>query len=164
MKRLYIDFEFCFGCHACEVACKQENNLPPGPKWISVKTVGPYFVEGKLRMDFIPMTCKHCVKAPCIEACPSEAITQREDGVVLMVADNCIGCLACIEVCPFGALQFNEERGIAEKCHLCHHRIEQGQDPACVQACQAQAIHYTEISDINTATRRGKARSFINPI
>ena len=83
MKKLFIDYTLCFGCHACEVACKQENNLPPGPKWISVKTVGPYQAEGKLKMDFIPMTCMHCANAPCIEACPTEAIFQSKDGVVI---------------------------------------------------------------------------------
>jgi len=144
MKRLHIDFDLCFGCYACEIACKQENNLPPGPKWIRVKTVGPYLTKDGLGMDFIPMTCRHCVDPHCLEACPSEAIIQRGDGVVLMVADNCIGCLACVEACPYGVLQFNEKKGIAQKCHLCHHRLDQGQVPACVQACQAEAIQYTQ--------------------
>jgi Fe-S-cluster-containing dehydrogenase component len=160
--RLFIDYDLCFGCYACEVACKQENQLPVGPKWISVKTVGPKMAAGKLVMDFIPMTCRHCSNAPCITACPEDAITKRNDGIVLITSELCIGCLACIEVCPFGAPQFNAEREIVEKCHLCHHRLDRGLQPACVQACPAGAISYGDMNGITENLRQRLASRLSN--
>jgi Fe-S-cluster-containing dehydrogenase component len=154
---LLVDYDLCFGCHACEVACKQENNLPVGPKWIEVITVGPRKVDGKLVMDFVPMTCMHCIDAPCAAACPVGAITKREDGIVDLSSGLCIGCLACLLVCPFGALQFNPERNTVAKCSLCHHRLEKGLKPACVQACPAGAIYFGDINEITKKTRRRRA-------
>ena len=74
-KNIFIDLEYCIGCRACEVACKQENDIPVGIKWINVIKVGPKMVGDKLRMDFVPMRCRHCAKAPCIDACPEKAIS-----------------------------------------------------------------------------------------
>ena len=156
-NKLFIDYELCFGCYACEVACKQENGLPPGPKWISVKTVGPRKIDGKLVMDFVPLTCMHCGKAPCIDACPEGAINKRDDGIVLISPELCIGCLACLQVCPFSALQFNEERDLVEKCDLCVHRIEHDLKPACVQACPAGAIYFDDANEITEKLRQRRA-------
>ena len=73
-KNIFVDSEYCNGCRACEVACKQENDIPVGIKWINVVKVGPKMVGDRLRMDFIPMRCRHCMKAHCINACPEKAI------------------------------------------------------------------------------------------
>ena len=144
------------------MACKQENKLPVGPKWISVKTVGSKKTAGKLVMDLIPMTCRHCSDAPCMSTCPEGAITKRNDGIVLIARELCIGCLACIEVCPFGAPQFNAELEIVEKCHLCHHRLDRGLQPACVQACPAGAILYGDMNDITENLRQRRAVRLLN--
>jgi DMSO reductase iron-sulfur subunit len=155
--RLFVDHELCFGCYACEVACKQENNLPVGAKWIRVITEGPSYVNGKLSMSYIPMTCRHCTNAPCISACPQDAITRRQDGIVTINAESCIGCLECLSACPFGAPQFNSERDIVEKCNLCVDRVEKGLAPACAQACPAGAIYYGDINEITEKVRQRKA-------
>ena len=152
---LLIDHELCFGCYACEVACKEENNLPVGPRWIQVITVGPRKVGQRLVQDFVPRTCVHCVKAPCIDVCPVEAITKREDGIVLIDPDLCNGCLACIEACPYAAPQFNPEKKVVEKCNLCLPRLEQGLKPSCVQHCPAGAIYF---GDINQAAQELRKR------
>ena len=157
LNRLFIDYELCFGCYACEAACKQENNLPVGPKRIRVITVGPKRVNGRLSMDFIPMTCRHCSNAPCIHACPQEAIRRREDGVVLISSELCIGCQECLSACPFGAPQFNAERDVMEKCNLCLPRLEKGLIPACVQACPAGALYFGEVNEITEKVRKRKA-------
>ena len=102
--RLFIDYSLCFGCYACEVACKQENQLPVGPKWISVKTVGPKKSAGKLVMDFIPMTCRHCSNAPCISACPEDAIKGEKKQRHSIDVTKCIKCGVCIGVCKFEAV------------------------------------------------------------
>lgn len=128
-----------------------------GLKWISVKIVGPKKTDGKLVMQFIPMTCLHCGNAPCIESCPERAITKRHDGIVLISPELCIGCLACLQACPFGAPQFNPDREVVEKCNLCVHRLEKGLKPACVQACQAGAIYFGNISEVTERLRYRRA-------
>ena len=159
--RLFIDQELCFGCYACEVACKQENNLPVGPRWIRVITVGPKKVNGKIVMDFVPMTCRHCSNAPCIHACPQDAVTRREDGIVVISPDLCIACLECLSACPFGAPQYNEEREIVEKCNLCLPRLERGLQPSCAQACPAGAIYFGTAAEIAEKVRQRKAEFFL---
>ena len=76
----------------------------------------------------------------CINACPEDAITKREDGIVLIKEDLCIGCKACIEACPFKAPIYNEEKNVVEKCTLCVHRVEKGLKPNCATHCPAEAI------------------------
>lgn len=125
----------CMGCHACEVACKQEHNLPVGPRLVRVIEKAP---------DFIPIYCHHCAKAPCMEACPEKAIFKNDLGIVLINKELCIGCMACVEACPFGAMQFYEEDEVAVKCDLCVFRIMEGKAPACVAVCPTRCIVYGE--------------------
>jgi len=123
----------CMGCHACEVACKQEHSLGVGPRLVRVIERSP---------AFFPVYCHHCVKAPCKEACPVEAISRTEQGVVLIDEALCIGCKACVEACPFGAMQFDEDRELAVKCDMCVQRQAKGQRPACASVCPTGCIHF----------------------
>lgn len=147
-KNLIIDIEYCTGCHACEIACKQENNLPAGYNWINVLQVGPRMVGNRLRMDYVPMRCKHCAKAPCIEACPEKAITKRSDGIVVIDHKLCIGCMSCAEACPFGVIALDPEKQVASMCNLCMQLTANGQDPACVHHCPSKCIYYGETNEI----------------
>ena len=157
-QKLFVDLEYCYGCQACEVACKQEHNIPVGIKRINVVKVGPSMVGGKLEMDFVPMRCFHCTKAPCINACPEGAITKRSDGIVLINAELCIGCMACFEACPFGVIQLNPENGLAEKCNLCVDRVDAGLQPACVSVCPAKCIYFGDINEIMTIIQDKEAK------
>ena len=150
MKKLamIIDNEVCWGCHTCELACKQENNPPEGSRWMQVRTKGVQKVNGKLSLTYYPSRCRHCSKPPCKEACPVKAISQRPDGIVLVDSVLCIGCKACLEACPFGVMQFNPDRGVAEKCHLCYHRIDRGGRPACVDKCIGRCIYFGSVGEI----------------
>lgn len=130
----------CMGCHACEVACKQEHRLGIGPRLVRVTEKG---------CDFIPVYCHHCAKAPCREACPVEAITRNSQGVVLINEELCIGCQACLEACPFGAMQFDEEKGLALKCDLCINRLLKNQQPACSLVCPTQCIFTGDMSRLS---------------
>jgi Fe-S-cluster-containing dehydrogenase component len=123
----------CMGCHACEVACKQEHALGVGPRLIRVK---------ENAAEFIPVYCHHCAKAPCVDACPVDAIVRDESGIVLIDDTLCIGCRDCLEACPFGAMQFDDEADVAVKCDLCIDRIEDNDQPACVKACATQCIFW----------------------
>jgi Fe-S-cluster-containing dehydrogenase component len=154
-KSLIVDTDLCYGCFTCEVACKQEHGLPVGTNFIKVQQIGPHRVGGKLKMDFVPMACKHCGKPACLEACPVDAIYKRSDGIVLINEETCIGCQLCIEACPFGAPQFVSEKNVVEKCDLCVDRIDQGQLPACVHHCPTEAILF---GNPNTLSRRLQKR------
>ena len=160
-KNLLIDLEYCTGCRACEVACKQENNIPVGIKWINVVKVGPRMVGGKLKMDFVPMRCRHCAKAPCIDACPEKAITKRSDGIVLINPELCTGCMVCFEACPFGVIQLNPETHAAEKCNLCVHRIDAGLEPACVHYCQTNCMYFGNINELMKIIQDREAKSAV---
>jgi len=131
-KRFLMIFQKdCMGCHACEVACKQEHNLGVGPRLIRVVERSPHF---------FPVFCHHCTKAPCKAACPADAIFRNEQGIVLIKEENCIGCRACVEACPFGAMQFEEEREVAVKCDLCIDSVGTGELTACAKACPTRCI------------------------
>jgi Fe-S-cluster-containing dehydrogenase component len=87
--------------------------------------------------------CKHCDEPPCVSACPEEAIAKRSDGIVVMDYALCSGCQACIEVCPYDAIDFDDEKSIAQKCNLCHHRVDRGLIPACADnVCLAHCIYF----------------------
>ena len=153
---IIFDDDLCHGCQACEIACKQEHNLPVGPRWIHVVPRGPEQIGGKLILTFKCIRCMHCGKPPCIDACPENAITKRPDGIVLIESELCTGCKACIEACPFGAPQFTPETGLVQKCTLCVHRVENGISPACVRACPTGAIMFGEVNEVTE--RFGKRR------
>jgi Fe-S-cluster-containing dehydrogenase component len=122
--------------------------------------VGPLEIGNSLRMGFIVMRCFHCTKPVCLNACPTKAISKRLDGIVVIDADLCTGCKACIEACPFGAPQFNPEKNIVEKCTMCMHRIDKGLKPACVEACPNKAIYFGDINQLTELRRQSHANSF----
>jgi len=140
---LTIDHELCWGCKTCEVACKQENNAADGVKLIAVKENGPKEINGKFEFSFHINMCRHCDDPPCMDACQEEAITKREDGIVVMDYDLCTGCQACMDVCPYDAIAYDEGEDLARKCNLCHHRVDQGLLPACADnVCLAHCISF----------------------
>ncbi len=155
MVRHHVVFKrnLCLGCQACEIACKQEHDIPVGPRWIRVFTIGPVRKSGKLHLSFKMVRCVHCSKPVCIDSCPTKAISKRVDGIVLIDDELCIGCGACIEACPFGAPQFNPEKDTIEKCNLCAHRIDEGLSPACVLVCPTKALIFGDDGKINEDVR-----------
>ena len=141
---LTIGEAFCWGCQTCEVACKQENRLPDGVKLIEVREDGPRMVAGRLDFSFRVIRCRHCAEPPCIDACPAEAITRRPDGIVVLDSGSCTGCGACLEACPYHAIAFDTEQGVAQKCNLCHHRVDKGLLPACADhVCPGHCIRFS---------------------
>lgn len=152
---LVYDLERCIGCQACSVACKIENKVAPGLALHEVKTIGgdhpdtPAGVYPNLNMHWSPTLCMHCKDAPCMDVCPSNAITRRADGIVLLETDDCIGlgCKKCTWACPYGVIQVNEAEGVMQKCNLCSHLIDEGKQPACVDACVYEATFFGDLND-----------------
>ncbi len=110
---MVIDLSRCIGCRSCAVVCKMVNAQPPGTWWQRVETVGseehmvPVGEYPNLSEVFLPVPCMHCENAPCVKVCPVGATWTREDGLVLVDFERCIGCRYCITACPYGVRQFN---------------------------------------------------------
>ncbi|MDP2719531.1 MAG: 4Fe-4S dicluster domain-containing protein [Dehalococcoidia bacterium] len=149
---LLFDLKRCIGCRTCTIACKVENDLPVGENWIKVQTLGDPSRDlnsmkyPALKMSFRPVTCMHCQDPPCLKACPDEAISRGEDGIVLIDQEKCTGCELCLPACPYDVIHFDSEARLARKCTLCRPRIEQGLEPFCARECPVGTIHFGELS------------------
>ncbi|GEM_PF-2782514 len=152
-----FNLDRCIGCRSCEIACKMEKELPAGSiRPMRVIELGPEKAGERLRYDFVPMNCFHCGSAPCAEACPTGAMQKRQDGIVFVDAEACIGCKQCIKACPFGAPQYDSATGKVVKCDLCMHRVDAGLEPACVAKCPTRAILAGGIAELRRrALQRG---------
>jgi len=92
--------------------------------------------------------CKHCVRAGCLEVCPTGAIIRTEFDTVVIQSDVCNGCRDCIGACPFGVIDINPVSGTAQKCTLCYDRMRAGMTPACAQACPTTSINFGTIREL----------------
>ena len=148
-----IDQRKCIGCHACTVACKEENQVPLGVNRTWVK----YIEKGVFpdtRRYFSVMRCNHCDDAPCVTICPTVALYRRSDGIVDFDGGRCIGCKSCMQACPYDALYIDPETKTAAKCHYCAHRVEAGLEPACVVVCPVAAIVPGDLDDPHSPIAR----------
>jgi len=149
----------CIGCHACESACSEKNDLPPH---LSFRSVG--YVEGGTFPDYtrmnISMACNHCDDPVCLKGCPTRAYTKHpEYGAVIQDPDICFGCGYCTWVCPYNAPQLDPVAGQVEKCNMCVDRLEVGLKPACVSACLGNALNFGVVE--NTPENREQINTSI---
>src|SRR5579859_2603336 len=149
--RFHFNMTKCIGCRSCEIACNEQNGNPAEIRW---RRIGE--IEGGTYPDtsrhYLSMGCNHCLDADCLKGCPVDAYTKDPvTGIVLHSADACIGCQYCVWNCPYSVPQFNPERGVVGKCDMCHGRLTDGLEPACVNACPESAI---EIEIVNMADWR----------
>lgn len=143
---MLIDLNTCIGCHACSVACKAEFDVPLG---VFRDTV-IYVEEGtypKANRHFIPVLCNHCEDAPCLNACPTAAITRLPDGEVVINEGDCNLNRYCMSACPYGAIYVDPEKDVAQKCTFCAHRTAEGREPACIQACPTNCRIFGDLDD-----------------
>lgn len=158
-KAFYFDASGCTGCKACMAACKDKNDLPVGVNWRRVVEYGggtwvPYewdkniMIPSNVYSYAISTACNHCMDPVCADVCPAEAITKRADGVVMIDADQCIGCRYCEWACPYGAPQFHEANSAMTKCDFCEDLQAAGENPACVDSCVMRALDFGELDEL----------------
>lgn len=151
MSRLiYADLERCIDCRACEVACQREHNDLSN---MSVVRVKDRFA--------VPLSCRHCEKAPCVTACYTEALTSAEDGTISFDAAKCTGCGLCVFACPFGVIGFDWAGKVVHHCDLCSERLAEGKPPACVITCPTQALRYGEYEAFTQEAKRRAALAMV---
>jgi formate dehydrogenase iron-sulfur subunit len=172
----YTDTTVCIGCKACEVACKQWNQLPAdgfrwtgnsydntgglsATSWRHVKFIEQFDGDGggdghPDRWLMMSDVCKHCVAAPCQHACPTGAIIYNEFGNVYIQPDICNGCAYCIAACPFGVITRATIDGHAHKCTLCFDRQRDGLVPACAKACPTASIQFGPVDELLERARQ----------
>ncbi len=139
-KAFRVDLNLCTGCHACELACQIENELPIDAAWRTVHTTNSANIPS-IPVIHLSLACNHCETPACLINCPALAFTKEEStGAVTIDADKCMGCRYCSWVCPFDAPSFVEMTGVMYKCNFCHDRQEVGLAPACVSYCPTGAL------------------------
>ncbi len=162
---LLVDANRCaHGCDACVRACAEENGLnghdrpETNAQWIRKVTLRDPKTNAT---QTLPVMCQHCAEPPCVDVCPTGASFKRADGIVLVDKHICIGCRYCMMACPYKARSFIHEtltdqkthaprgKGTVESCTFCVHRVDDGKQPACVEACAKTASRAMIFGDLN---------------
>jgi formate dehydrogenase iron-sulfur subunit len=174
----FTDTSVCIGCKACEVACKEWNQLPEkegeigflgqsldntgelnGSTWRHVKFIDNVpdqtIAEGNGKA-FLLMSdvCKHCKHASCMDVCPTGAILRTEFDTVFIQEDVCNGCRNCIAACPYDVIDIDEDKNVAQKCTLCYDRLQSGMEPACAKVCPTDSIQFGPLDELRKKAKR----------
>jgi formate dehydrogenase iron-sulfur subunit len=160
----FTDTSVCIGCKACEVACKEWNDVPEdgldftGHSYDNTGALGAdtwrhvAFIEqdrdGAMRWLMSSDVCKHCTSAACLEVCPTGALFRTEFGTVVVQQDVCNGCGYCVPACPYGVIDRREDDGRAHKCTLCYDRLKDDMTPACAKACPTESIQFGPLEEM----------------
>ncbi len=175
-KGFFTDTTLCIGCKACEVACKQWNQLPDdgfeftGMSYDNTVHLGAStwrhvsFIERPVALSnqdagafswlFNSDVCKHCQRAGCLESCPTGSIIRTEFDSVYVQPDICNGCGYCVVNCPFGVIERREEDGRAWKCTLCYDRLRADMTPACAKACPTESIQFGDLDELRQRAKK----------
>ena len=166
----FTDTSICIGCKACEVACKEWNDVPDdglnflatsydntgalgADTWRHVAFVEqavtkPLGTENGVRWLMSSDVCKHCTHAACLDVCPTGALFRTEFDTVVVQQDVCNGCGYCVPACPFGVIDKRQSDGRVWKCTLCYDRLKSDMTPACAQACPTQSIQFGPLDEL----------------
>ncbi len=168
----FTDTSICIGCKACEVACKEWNDVPDDGYELlgmSLDNTGMLGASSWRHVAFIEQdrpagtgeqgrsefrwlmasdVCKHCTHAGCLDVCPTGALFRTEFGTVVVQQDVCNGCGYCVSACPYGVIERREDDGRAWKCTMCYDRLKGDLEPACAKACPTDSIQYGPLDEL----------------
>lgn len=143
-----LDYQNCIDCKACEAACKEENGVQLGADkqriWVGMEE-GTIF--GKPYANTYPSQCNHCIDAPCVDVCPTDASHYTKGGIVKVTAEECILCEECIYACPYQARFIDDNKETADKCTFCDHRITSKGTTACQATCPTKVRTFGDLND-----------------
>jgi molybdopterin-containing oxidoreductase family iron-sulfur binding subunit len=164
---MVIDLKRCVGCDTCTMACKATNATTRGILWNRVlKYETGKYPDSKL--NFLPVLCMHCKEPECVKVCPTGATTRRNDGIVVVDDEKCVGCRYCMVACPYASrYYFDKVRtyypghmtpfeqmgykkyrlGTVQKCDFCLERVGKGLEPSCVVSCTGNARYFGDLDD-----------------
>ena len=166
---LVIDSERCIGCIGCWISCKMENSLDKG-SGIRVDTIGGAYQDtpsGKypnLSMSYLPVPCMHCDDPSCIKESNAGAVIKRKDGIVIIDPEKAKGQEDLVNACPYGAIWWNSEKSVPQKCTFCAHLLDEGwKEPRCVQACPTGALKIiqTEDAEMNKIVKADDLKTYL---
>ena len=171
---MVVDLNRCIGCQTCTIACKHANDTPPGVQWRQVLDIeqGQY---PDVERQFLVVGCQHCAEPPCVPVCPTGATRQRDDGLVTMDYDTCIGCAYCAVSCPYQARTIVEDTewyygiptdqeikthhpdrvGVASKCTFCVERIDDAGERGLTPGVDEEVTPACAVSCITQAIKFG---------
>jgi len=162
---VYVDPKKCLACRTCEVTCALQHS---GYRDIFEAIEDDAPLQKRVRVEEVgdismPLQCRHCEDAPCIEVCPTGAIEQQDGkGPVMVNEELCIGCKFCVLACPFGVISIGHKGRAAIKCDLCAERLEENLPPACVDACPSKALHFIPMDSLTKGRRKNLARALVD--
>jgi carbon-monoxide dehydrogenase iron sulfur subunit len=153
--------ERCLGCRTCQVECALAHSRS---RDLAAAIAGGEKLQSRVHLEAagecsVPLQCRHCEDAPCMDVCPTDAIHRPDDqGPVLIDAERCIGCRFCLLACPFGVIELSRDGRAMTKCDLCIERTDQGLEPACVAACPTGALKFEDVTEFLKHRRREAGR------
>jgi Fe-S-cluster-containing dehydrogenase component len=171
-----IDLNFCIGCYNCQIACKDEhvgNDFPPiavsqpvfGHFWMGIEEKERKLSSSRIKVVYIPRLCQHCGDAACFKAAQNGAVYRRPDGIVIIDPEKAAGQKQLVEACPNGAIYWNEEKNLPQKCTFCAHLLDDGwTEPRCVQTCPTNCIHFGDLDDPDSKISRFKEGQKAEPL
>jgi len=170
---LIIDVAKCHDCNNCFLSCKDEyvdNEFPGysapqpghGHKWVNImrKERGQYPI---IDVAYLPVPCMHCDSAPCIKTARDGAVYKRDDGIIIIDPVKAKGQTNIVDSCPYGAIWWNEENNVPQKCTFCAHLLDEGwKEPRCVQACPTGAlcVRYVEDSEMQDIIKAERLEAY----
>jgi anaerobic dimethyl sulfoxide reductase subunit B (iron-sulfur subunit) len=153
----YMNADKCISCRACIIACKDKHDHAVGRKFRRVYANGAGTWTPNINGTYSPnnvftysfsIACNHCADPACKKVCPVNAIVKRDDGIVFIDKDTCIGCRSCADACPYNAPSFDAETEKMGKCDFCRELLAVGEPPACVAACSMHCLTYGELEQL----------------